>query len=54
MFCTKCGNQINEGQRFCTSCGIPVKGTERSFNSEIKQKALSRRGFIAPEDLSVC
>ena len=39
MFCTKCGNQINEGQRFCTSCGIPVKGTEGSFNSEIKQKA---------------
>jgi tetratricopeptide (TPR) repeat protein len=39
MFCTNCGNQIDEGQRFCTSCGDPVKGTEKSFNSEIKQKA---------------
>lgn len=24
MFCTKCGAQINEGQKFCTKCGTPV------------------------------
>ncbi len=24
MFCNKCGNQINEGEKFCTQCGEPV------------------------------
>lgn len=24
MFCTKCGNQISEGEQFCTVCGEPV------------------------------
>lgn len=25
MFCTKCGKQLNEGQRFCTQCGWKVE-----------------------------
>lgn len=25
MFCTKCGNEISEGAKFCTGCGAPVK-----------------------------
>ncbi|MBR3385709.1 MAG: zinc ribbon domain-containing protein [Atopobiaceae bacterium] len=24
MYCTKCGNEIREGERFCSSCGAPV------------------------------
>ncbi len=28
MFCSKCGNQIADGQKFCTKCGAPVPGTE--------------------------
>jgi hypothetical protein len=24
MFCPRCGNQINEGLKFCKSCGLPV------------------------------
>lgn len=24
MFCNNCGNQINEGEKFCTQCGTPV------------------------------
>lgn len=39
MFCTNCGNKIEVGQRFCTGCGNAVKGTESSFNAEIKQNA---------------
>ena len=23
-FCSKCGSQLNEGEKFCPSCGIPV------------------------------
>ena len=26
MFCTNCGTQLNEGTKFCTSCGAPVAG----------------------------
>ena len=25
MFCTKCGQQIEEGAQFCTKCGTPVE-----------------------------
>lgn len=27
MFCQKCGNEIPEGTKFCTSCGAPVEDT---------------------------
>jgi phage shock protein C len=26
MFCTQCGAQLNDGVRFCTSCGKPTDG----------------------------
>lgn len=25
MFCSKCGNQINQGEKFCSSCGNPIE-----------------------------
>ncbi len=25
MFCTNCGNNVEEGTRFCTKCGTPIK-----------------------------
>ena len=35
MFCTKCGNEINETEAFCSYCGAPVdaEGTG-SFSTE--------------------
>lgn len=24
MFCSKCGNQINQGEKFCSGCGTPI------------------------------
>lgn len=35
MFCTKCGNKINENEAFCSSCGEPVDAEGAgSFSSE--------------------
>lgn len=28
MFCSKCGNQINQGERFCSSCGNSIEVVE--------------------------
>lgn len=28
MFCTKCGKEIKEGQKFCTGCGAPVQAVK--------------------------
>ena len=24
-FCSKCGAQLNEGEKFCSKCGAPVE-----------------------------
>lgn len=29
MFCSKCGNEISEGAKFCGSCGTPVEGAKK-------------------------
>ena len=34
MFCSNCGNTINEGDKFCTNCGQPVK-SNTSINSSL-------------------
>lgn len=26
MFCMNCGKELREGAKFCTACGVPVKG----------------------------
>lgn len=33
MFCSNCGNTINEGDKFCTNCGQPVKNNTSVNNS---------------------
>lgn len=37
MFCMNCGNKLEEGSRFCTTCGASVKK-----NSDIKVKEDSK------------
>lgn len=33
MFCSNCGSQIQEGEKFCSNCGTPVVGPEvKRFN----------------------
>ncbi len=32
MYCTKCGNEISNGQRFCSNCGAESKGGSDLFS----------------------
>lgn len=36
MFCTKCGNQIKDGFKFCPKCGAPVYVEKGSSQSDVK------------------
>lgn len=58
MHCTHCGNEIPDGARFCTECGLPVDDTEapvqgRHFEAQgapgepSKRKVLVIAGVVA-------
>ena len=34
MFCTKCGNELKKGAKFCSSCGTAVSGKSRNKKSK--------------------
>lgn len=36
MFCTKCGNQIKDGFKFCPKCGTPVYVEKEKVESDVK------------------
>ena len=35
MFCTKCGKELYEGDRFCAFCGAEVRSRSASKNDDI-------------------
>lgn len=36
MFCTKCGNQIKDGFKFCPKCGTPIYVEKEKAESDVK------------------
>lgn len=34
MFCEKCGNPVNEGEKFCSKCGAPVSSTNAETDNK--------------------
>ena len=32
MFCTRCGTQSNNGERFCRNCGVVLENTQTHSN----------------------
>ena len=38
MFCTKCGNQIKDGFKFCPKCGTPIYVEKEKDESEVKSQ----------------
>lgn len=51
MFCQKCGNKVNEGDRFCASCGAPVK---LPINNEVKKIQLGGVEMSAEDMRQYC
>ncbi len=43
MFCSHCGQKIDDNARFCTNCGAPI-----SQNSEASQKSAQNTAFSTP------
>lgn len=33
-FCTNCGNQVDDGAKFCASCGAPMDGSEQAQSTQ--------------------
>lgn len=40
MYCNKCGNEINENERFCKYCGAPVEKLDEQVNGEKLDESL--------------
>ena len=38
MFCSKCGNEIQEGEKFCSNCGEPINNTSKKNTKSLKAK----------------
>ena len=56
MFCTKCGKELHEGDRFCGNCGAKVREEESAtsyqdvvFNPPFKREAERRTSRISKE-----
>lgn len=43
MFCNKCGNQVKDGVRFCTSCGSPIQSNASGVNLNSNQAIRMKR-----------
>lgn len=43
MFCTKCGKEIAEDSRFCTSCGCPINPSSATPTSGLPTVAAPKR-----------
>ncbi len=39
MFCSTCGNQIEDGAKFCSKCGTPVAPVEQPAETPVEQPA---------------
>lgn len=42
MFCTKCGNQIKDGFKFCPKCGAPTYAEKEKPQGEVKEEKVDK------------
>lgn len=47
MYCTKCGNELTGGEKFCSKCGRPINnGNIQNKGNEEKTSSQAMIGFI--------
>lgn len=46
MYCVRCGKNIDEGSKYCTSCGYPVDGKVKEEIVKDNGKVISILGMI--------
>ena len=51
MFCPNCGNQLPDGAKFCTRCGVPLSG-EKPPSSGYHPPVNPSSGYHSPENPS--
>ncbi len=60
MFCTKCGNQVPDGMKFCQACGAPVEGQQQvqqqapqqpQQQGYIPSQPQQQQGYIPPQQM---
>ena len=57
MYCTKCGNQVDDSAAFCTKCGAPMNGKQPTANEAVLSGSGSddpRRPKIPGITLAAC
>lgn len=50
MFCSKCGAQLDEEDRYCPRCGTPVNGAERAGKTEQKEREEKEETAVREEE----
>ena len=50
MFCSKCGNQVPDGVRFCPSCGNPMEATAQG--GPVRPEGVPAYGAPAPQPVT--
>ena len=47
MYCVRCGKNIDEGSKYCTSCGYPVNGkVKEEHETKDNAQVISILGMI--------
>lgn len=49
MFCTKCGNQIFEGEKFCRKCGASISANNPEVTQNSFEQVMPEQNMPSPE-----
>ena len=51
MFCTQCGHENDDSKRFCTNCGVPLRGSKGTKAADAGDGQASVSGENEPDDV---
>ena len=51
MFCSKCGNELKDGEQFCSKCGTKARTTGNTVNFNISTEDMKNKSVEMKENL---